>query len=259
MTKTSDRKPEPATVSLAVYGARAEEEGDVWNKDYGLLFVPDGWEWLPSGDAYLTRTVKKLGPAWVLRKPNRKRRYTATLGVYAPAGNILRAKALAAETRAPREKRREVSARTRARNEEKYRADFRRAVLDYLDFAPEHAGLAAEIADGVVDHACPVGSGTVARTRRLDLEEKARLAVNAYVRHRHTGYEARLGGPYSGFDREHHHLTKALAGMEAREFLEEHRRAPQATADERPSARAGRRARPQPSGGAVGGGAGGRG
>lgn len=225
---TSAKKPEPATQSLIVYAARSGEDGDVWNADYDLLRVPENWEYLRAGDAFLTRTVKRLGPTWVLKKPDSKRRYTRTLGLYAPAENIRKAEAMSAETQEGRAKQRQRSARQRAQKEETYRAAFRQAVLEYLDFAPEHSALAEKIADGVVAHACPVGSGTVARTSMLDLKDKARLAVRPYVRHRFTDYEEQLT-PMESFlspkiDSESYREAKETANEEADEFIRAHRR-----------------------------------
>ena len=44
-------------------------------------------------------------------------------------------------------------------------------------------------AKAVDDHATPVGSGTVARTKRIPIEQRAEAAVIAWLRHQTTGYE----------------------------------------------------------------------
>jgi hypothetical protein len=95
-----DAKPDPVTCNLDVYDAREGEDGDAWNKDCGLLFIPDNWGYLPRGDAFLTRTVKRLGPTWVRKKNDRRRRITKTLGLYAPLANIRAAEAMAEQTHA---------------------------------------------------------------------------------------------------------------------------------------------------------------
>ncbi len=41
----------------------------------------------------------------------------------------------------------------------------------------------------VTDHATPVGSGTVARTKRIPVEYRAEAAVIAWMRHQTTGYD----------------------------------------------------------------------
>jgi hypothetical protein len=43
-------------------------------------------------------------------------------------------------------------------------------VLTFLAFHPNHADLADWLARAVTDHATPVGSGTVARMRRITVE-----------------------------------------------------------------------------------------
>src|ERR1700677_369107 len=42
---------------------------------------------------------------------------------------------------------------------------------------------------GVTRHATPVGSGTVARTKRIPVERRAEAAVIAWMRHQTTGYD----------------------------------------------------------------------
>jgi hypothetical protein len=41
----------------------------------------------------------------------------------------------------------------------------------------------------VTDHATPVGSGTVARTKRILVEKRAEAAVIAWIRQQTTGYD----------------------------------------------------------------------
>ena len=42
----------------------------------------------------------------------------------------------------------------------------------------------------MTDHATPVGSGTVARTKRIPVEQRAEAAVIAWMRHQTTAYES---------------------------------------------------------------------
>jgi hypothetical protein len=60
-------------------------------------------------------------------------------------------------------------------------------VLAFLAFHPAHAHLADRMARAVTDHATPVGSGTVARTKRIPIERRAEAAVIAWMRHQTTG------------------------------------------------------------------------
>ena len=48
------------------------------------------------------------------------------------------------------------------------------------------------IASDVAFHTTEVGSGRAGRTRLLSLEERTRLAVRAYTRHKYTDYEKQL-------------------------------------------------------------------
>ena len=77
----------------------------------------------------------------------------------------------------------------RAADEEDYAVDFRDAVVRFLNF---HATLrleAATLANLITEHATPVGSGTVARTERIPLEQRAEAATIAWLRHQTTGYD----------------------------------------------------------------------
>jgi hypothetical protein len=85
--------------------------------------------------------------------------------------------------------RRAGDARRRERVQTAYVGAFRDAVVAYLAFDPRHAELAAGLADAVTAHATPVGSGTVARTERIPVEQRAEAAVIAWLRHQTTAYD----------------------------------------------------------------------
>lgn len=217
----------PSRISgLAVWHAR-DGEG-YWNPERGNLPVPDGWVFLPSGDAFLTRQVKK-GPHWILLK--RRKDYTARLGVFCPEENLDSAEHRREATAESRARQRRLGGVSRERAEERYRAEMEHAILDFLAFRPEHATLAGEIAGGAVAKATPVGSGRVGRTRKLSIAERAELAARAYIRHRHTDYEARLEkmSEGQGFDINHdpddplYREVKAKARRDVEDFLERHR------------------------------------
>ncbi len=57
---------------------------------------------------------------------------------------------------------------------------------DFLALDPRHTGLAGRLARVVTEPTAPVGSGTVARTRRLPVERRAEAAAFARLRHRAT-------------------------------------------------------------------------
>lgn len=182
-------KQDHADEVLWVYPPRNESE-KWWCRQYGNIDLPGGWVSLPSGDAFITRQVKSMGPYWMAVKAAKG--YTRTLGIWAPSENIEAAQKLAVETRVQREEKRAVGRKQREKQEAKYREKFAEAVCEYLDFAPKHGKLARKIARGVAEHAAQVGSGRVGRTSKLALEEKAMLAARAYIRHKYTKYEDEL-------------------------------------------------------------------
>jgi hypothetical protein len=110
----------------------------------------------------------------------------------APKTTIDEARAAAETTAEQRARRRTADTTYRDRNEARYRKELAAAIVTYLDFAPEHARLALEIAERAAARAGEVGSGRVGRTRLLSLEERAKLAARADIRHSHTSYEQDL-------------------------------------------------------------------
>ena len=161
----------------------------VIDEDGTSLIVPADWALLPPGDAGLTRRVKAAGPSWtVTEKVGRK---VFSHGLYAPILHIEAARAaLAVERDDPAYERKLAAARVRReKNQERYVESFRATVLSYLAFHPAHADLASRLADAVTSHATPVGSGTVARTERIPVEQRAEAAVIAWMRHQTTAYD----------------------------------------------------------------------
>ena len=152
--------------------------------------VPEGWDLVPPGDAALTRRVKAAGDHWVVQE--KKGRKLFSRGVWAPAATIER---IQAELEAERStesfaKRKEADAKRREKAQEVYVEDFTGAVVSFLAFHPNHTDLAQRLAKVVADHATPVGSGTVARTKRIPVEQRAEAAVIAWMRHQTTAYDS---------------------------------------------------------------------
>ncbi len=150
---------------------------------------PDDWACLPPGDAGLTRRVKAAGPSWaVVEKRGRK---AFSKGLWAPRANIEAARAaLDAERATPGyAKKRAASTARREREQSAYVLTFEEEVLRFLRFAPAWTELARDIARRVTAHATPVGSGTVARTERIPVDERAEAAVIAWMRHQTTAYD----------------------------------------------------------------------
>jgi Uncharacterized conserved protein (DUF2293) len=157
--------------------------------DGRVLTAPEGWALLPPGDAALTRRVKAAGDHWVVAE--KKGRKVFSRGVWAPAATIERIRAELDAERSTESfaKKKEADARRREKAQAEYVEDFFGAVVAFLSFHQNYADLADRLARAVTDHATPVGSGTVARTKRIPVEQRAEAAVIAWLRHQTTGYD----------------------------------------------------------------------
>src|SRR6478752_2521359 len=152
--------------------------------DGRVLTVPDGWILLPPGDAALTRRVKAAGEHWVVQE--KRGRKVFSRGIWTSAATVERIRADLAAERSTEgfAKKKEADTRRREKAQAEYVEDFHGAVVAFLAFHPAHADLADRLAHAVTDHATPVGSGTVARTKRIPVEQRAEAAVIAWMRHR---------------------------------------------------------------------------
>jgi hypothetical protein len=197
-----------------------------WNPERGDLEIPDGWEYLPTGDAFLTRTVKAAGVYWLCWAPrSRNRPHRRLQGLWAPAAAIRAAEDRAEQTAVKRAATRAQSERSRARREQRYLDELRGAILGFLDFSPTHASLAEQIAAETAARAAAVGSGRVGRTQLLSLEQKAELAARAHIRHSYTSYHHELDQiPIEAWD-EHdvYREVKGAAHHAVDGFLDKHR------------------------------------
>lgn len=192
-----------------------------------VVEMPADWELLPPGDATFTRRVKQATPTWTVQEKRGRR--TFSQGVWAPSAVIARIRAeIEAERATPAyEAARRSQARRRERVQTNYQADFAAAVLEFLDFAPRYAELAADLAARVTALATPVGSGTVARTERIPLPRRAEAAVIAWMRHQTTAYDHMSVPRVKGARRD---LRRQLA-QRSRELLERYRRGQDTLAD----------------------------
>lgn len=184
------------------------------------LSPPPGWVCLPPGDAALTRRVKLAGPSWaVVEKKGRK---LFSRGLWAPGATIDEVRAaLAAERSTETYARKRVAdVARRERDQAAYVVTFEQSVLEFLRFAPRWHALARIVAARVAAHATPVGSGTVARTERIPVEDRARAAVIAWMRHQTTGYDDMSVPRVKGARRE---VRRELAEV-SRAVLDLHRR-----------------------------------
>jgi hypothetical protein len=188
--------------------------------DGTVLAVPPGWALLPPGDPGLTRRVKAAGDHWAVTEKMGRRVFSK--GVWAAAATIHSIRAeLESERSAPSyAKRKESDARRRQQAQAEYVEDFFGAVLAFLAFHPRHEDLARTLARAVADHSTPVGSGTVARTKRIPVDQRAEAAVIAWMRHQTTAYDDMTIARVKGKRRE---VRRRLA-RRSHELLEKYRR-----------------------------------
>ncbi len=182
--------------------------------------MPAGWILLPPGDAALTRRVKAAGAHFAVAE--KKGRKVFSLGIWAPGETVARFRGeLEAERSTDAFARRQAAAaQRRERLQSAYVEDFHGAVLAFLAFHPVHQGLGGRLARAVTDHATPVGSGTVARTARIPVEERAEAAVIAWMRHQTTGYDSLVIPRIKGRRRE----IRRLLARRSHELLDGYRR-----------------------------------
>ncbi|MEO6810640.1 MAG: DUF2293 domain-containing protein [Isosphaeraceae bacterium] len=180
---------------------------------------PEGWVLLPPGDPGLTRRVKAAGDHWIVQE--RVGRRTFSKGVLASSATIdrIRAELEAERSTESYAKKQEAAARRRDKVQGEYVEDFQGAVLAFLAFHPNHADLAGRLAKAVADHATPVGSGTVARTKRIPVEERAEAAVIAWMRHQTTAYDSLVIPRVKGERRE----VRRMLASRSRELLHRYR------------------------------------
>jgi hypothetical protein len=212
MNRTFAPGPKPNTVRTA---------------DGKTLAAPAGWVLLPPGDAALTRRVKNAGDHWLVQE--KKGRRVFSRGVFASSATIerIRAELEAERSTESYAKRRASDARRREKSQSKYVEDFFGAVENFLDFHPNHSSLAKKMARAVTDHATPVGSGTVARTKRIPVERRAEAAVIAWMRHQTTAYDSMHIPRVKGKRRE----VRRMLARRSHELLESYRQGKPVTAD----------------------------
>jgi hypothetical protein len=111
--------------------------------------------------------------------------------VWAPTETILSIRLDLAHERSTESyaKRKIADANRREKKQSEYVEDFGAAVVDFLNFSSCYSDLAVKLSAAVTSHATPVGSGTVARTERIPIEQRAESAVIAWMRHQTTAYD----------------------------------------------------------------------
>ena len=188
--------------------------------DGKVLTVPDGWILVPPGDPALTRRIKAAGDHYAVAE--KKGRKVFSRGIWTAAATVER---IRAELDAERStegfaKKKEADARRREKAQAEYVEDFHGAVVAFLAFHSAHADLADRLAKAVTNHATPVGSGTVARTKRIPVEQRAEAAVIAWMRHSTTGYDWMVIPRVRGKRRE----VRRMLAQRSKELLGRYRR-----------------------------------
>jgi hypothetical protein len=197
--------------------------------DPNVFVAPDGrrlsppatWACLPPGDAGLTRRVKAAGPSWAVIE--RKGRKAFSKGLWAPAETIAAQRAALDAERSTDTyaKKRAADTSRRERVQADYVVTFEQEVRTFLRFTPAWHAQATLLARLVAEHATPVGSGTVARTKRIPVAERAEAAVIAWMRHQTTAYDSmkieRIAGRRREVRRELAQISRALLDLHRRD------------------------------------------
>lgn len=168
----------------------AREHRTVLTNTGEKLAIPENWDLLPPGDGALTRLVKKKGPSWLVQVKAGKR--FISKGIWTKKDHIVAAKQELEEKRATPSylKKRANDLERRRKKQQQYVEAFYNEVVQFLNFHPRYKSVAQKIARVVTELATPVGSGTVARTERIPLPERARGAVIGWMRHQTTDYDS---------------------------------------------------------------------
>ncbi|WP_163339543.1 DUF2293 domain-containing protein [Desulfopila sp. IMCC35008] len=193
--------------------------GTVLTEDRSVLTPPADWAFLPAGDGPLTRNVKKRGPCWQVQV--QKGRRTISKGIWTKEEYILAAKKEVESKRStPEYARRQISDQKRREKKHlQYVDEFYQETLKYLHFHANHQVMAGKLAQAVTEHATPVGSGTVARTQRISIQERVEAAVIAWMRHQTTAYDTMHIARIKGKRRE---VRRTLA-QRSKELLDSYR------------------------------------
>ena len=180
----------PGPVNKEERLVRAGAGGTLIGEDGAKLTPPSGWTFLPAGDGAITRKVTAKEAFWRVQAQMGRR--VISKGIWAPGAAIAQARQEVEALRATEsyQKRLAGERQRRAEKQTEYEQEFYLAVRAFLAFIPRYETLEQAMARAVTTHAIPVGSGTVARTSMIPIEERAAKAVIAWMRHQTTGYDA---------------------------------------------------------------------
>ena len=198
----------------------AKRERCVIDEHGETLRVPKDWILVPPGDAALTRRIKAGGPSWVMQEKRGRRVFSK--GVWTDGERVRSIQAKLAEEREDPAYAKKLAAGKARREKEQasYRIEFEKEVRQFLAFSLRFDDFEQRLAKAVTEHATPVGSGTVARTKRIPVAKRAEAAVIAWLRHQTTAYDSLKIARVKGRRRE---VRRELAER-SRELLDAYRR-----------------------------------
>lgn len=161
----------------------------VTTPDGQTLRPPCDWTLLPPGDSALTRRIKATGEYWAVQEKRGRKIFSR--GIWANRASIENCRSELQTERGTESyaKKKAADSRRREKMQIDYVENFQEAVLSFLAFHSTHQALAEKLSLLVTELATPVGSGTVARTQRIPIEQRAEAAVIAWLRHQTTAYD----------------------------------------------------------------------
>lgn len=184
-----------------------------------VLRPPADWVLVPPGDPALTRRIKAAGPTWTVQE--KKGRKIFSRGIWTLGSTVEAIKRDLEQERADPAYTKKLAAAKVRRDQDQaaYVAEFEQSVIHFLRFHSRYRDIGHQLAKAVTEHATPVGSGTVARTERIPVEERAEAAVIAWMRHQTTAYDTMSIARIKGERRE----VRRMLAMRSRALLQAYR------------------------------------
>lgn len=166
-----------------------DKNGNLITENGDFFVPPKHWSFLPAGDAGITRKITARGLYY--RVQVKKGRRFISKGIWAPANIIAEAQKEVVATRLTDQYKNKLNKdrERRTKKQVEYEAEFCSEIERFLNFNETYKSLEKRMAKRVTAHAIPVGSGTVARTQMIPIEERASRAVIAWMRHKTTAYD----------------------------------------------------------------------
>jgi hypothetical protein len=164
-------------------------------------------------------------------------------GLWVPRANVeaVSAAIVAERSTEAYAKKRQADVARRTDAQAAYVVTFEEEVARFLGFVERWRALERAVAHRVAVHATSVGSGTVARTKRISVAERAEAAVIAWMRHQTTAYDRlaipRIKGKRREVRRELGQMSRALLDLHRHDAPHSPRSCPLCVAVEAPPSR----------------------